>query len=83
MAGLLAAFFAAEAVYVRSTSGRFDFGAEALLFVLTLPAWVVIARMYGLYSQDDRRTYHATVDETASVFNMVTVCTWLFFAVLG
>jgi exopolysaccharide biosynthesis polyprenyl glycosylphosphotransferase len=81
LVGLLAAFFAAEGVYIRSTSGRFDFGAEAVLFVLTLPAWAFIARMYGLYSQDDRRTYHATVDETAGVFNMVTVCTWLFFAV--
>jgi exopolysaccharide biosynthesis polyprenyl glycosylphosphotransferase len=81
LVGLLAAFFAAEGVYIRSTSGRFGFGAEALLFLLALPAWVFIARMYGLYSQDERRTYHATVDETASVFNMVTVCTWLFFAV--
>lgn len=81
LVGLLVAFFAAEAVYVGSTSGRFDFGGEALLFLLSLPAWVVIARMYGLYSQDDRRTTHATVDETAGVFSMVTVCTWLFFAI--
>jgi exopolysaccharide biosynthesis polyprenyl glycosylphosphotransferase len=81
LVGLLAAFFAAEGVYIRSTSGRFDFGAETILFILTLPAWAFIARMYGLYSQDDRRTYHATVDETAGAFNMVTVCTWLFFAV--
>lgn len=81
LVGLLAAFCAAEVVYIHSTSGRFGFGTEALLFLLTLPAWVFIARMYGLYSQDDRRTYHATVDETAGVFNMVTVCTWLFFAV--
>jgi exopolysaccharide biosynthesis polyprenyl glycosylphosphotransferase len=79
LVGLLVAFFAAESLYMRSIPGKFDFGAEAILFVLTLPAWAFIARLYGLYSQDDRRTYHATVDETAGVFNMVTVCTWLFF----
>ncbi len=81
LVGLLVAFFAAEAIYLGETSGRFDFGAETLLFVLTLPVWALIARLYGLYGQDDRRLNHVTVDETASVFNMVTVCTWLFFAV--
>jgi exopolysaccharide biosynthesis polyprenyl glycosylphosphotransferase len=80
LVGLLVAFFAAETVYIGGTSGRFDYGAESLLFALTLPGWVLVARLYGLYGQDDRRTNHATVDEAASVFNMVTVCTWLFFA---
>ena len=83
LVGLLVAFFAAEAIYLGKTSGRFDFGAESLLFVLTLPAWVLVARLYGLYGHDDRRTNHATVDETASVFNMVTVCTWLFSRLRG
>jgi exopolysaccharide biosynthesis polyprenyl glycosylphosphotransferase len=77
--GLLVAFFVAETAFAGHISGTFNFGAEALFFVLTLPVWAFIARLYGLYGQDDRRTYHATVDETAGVFNMVTVCTWLFF----
>jgi exopolysaccharide biosynthesis polyprenyl glycosylphosphotransferase len=79
--GLLVAFFAAEIAASGPLTGKFSFGAETLLFVLTLPGWVFVARLYGLYGQDDRRTTHATIDETASVFNMVTVCTWLFFAV--
>jgi exopolysaccharide biosynthesis polyprenyl glycosylphosphotransferase len=81
LAGLLLAFFAAEAVDKGPYAGRFGVGSEILFFLLTLPGWVLIARVYGLYSQDDRRTTHATVDETAAVFNMVTVCTWLFFAI--
>ena len=81
LTGLLVAFFAAEILFAGTTPGRFDFGAETLLFLLTLPGWALIARLYGLYGQDDRRLNHVTADETASVFNMVTVCTWLFFAI--
>ena len=81
--GLLLAFWVAQAVFVGSRSGKFDLLMEAILFAATLPLWVLVARVYGLYSQDDRRTNHATTDETASVFNMVTVCTWLFFASPG
>jgi exopolysaccharide biosynthesis polyprenyl glycosylphosphotransferase len=80
LVGLLTAFFIAELIFTAKTSGRLDFGSEALLFVATLPAWVLVARAYGLYGQDDRRMNHVTTDEVASVFNMVTVCTWLFFA---
>ncbi len=80
VAGLLTAFLLAELVTADSQSGRFDLPAEVLLFVATLPAWVLVARLYGLYSHDDQRTNHTTTDEVANVFNMVTVCTWLFFA---
>ncbi|HEY4347318.1 MAG TPA: sugar transferase [Gaiellaceae bacterium] len=81
VAALLIAFFVAEVAFKGQLAGRFDLGTETLLFLLTLPGWVLIARMYGLYTQDDRRTIHATIDETAAVFNMLTVCTWLFFGV--
>jgi exopolysaccharide biosynthesis polyprenyl glycosylphosphotransferase len=80
MAGLLVAFFLAEAVFVGTSTGSFDVATEALLFCVTLPLWGLIARMYGLYSLDEQRTNHVTTDEAATVFNMVTVCTWLFFA---
>jgi exopolysaccharide biosynthesis polyprenyl glycosylphosphotransferase len=80
VAALLGAFFASELIFTGRVSGRIDFGFESLLFVVSLPAWIVIARLYGLYGQDDRRTTHVTTDEVADVFHMVTVCTWLFFA---
>ncbi len=69
-----------RSISVGTSPGKFGLVSESLLFVVTLPAWVLIARMYGLYSQDDQRTNHVTTDEVANVFNMVTVCTWLFFA---
>ncbi len=80
LVGLVCAFAAAEVIFTGRTSGRLDIRVEALLFAATLPCWVVIARLYGLYSQDDRRTNHTTIDEVADVFHMVTVSTWIFFA---
>ena len=79
--GLLTAFWLAQATFVGTRPGKFDLLMEAVLFIATLPLWVLVARMYGLYSLDDRRTNHVTTDEVATVFNMVTVCTWVFFAV--
>jgi len=81
VAGLLLAFAIAELIVVGPGSGRFDVLTETLAFIATLPGWVLVTRLYGLYSQDDQRTNHTTTDEVANVFNMVTVCTWLFFAV--
>jgi exopolysaccharide biosynthesis polyprenyl glycosylphosphotransferase len=55
-------------------------GTEIPLFLATLPAWIVIAKLYRLYERDEERTDHSTADEIASVFHMVTVGVWLFFA---
>ena len=54
--------------------------SELILFALSLPGWVVIARLYGLYTRDEQRTNHVTTDEAAHAFHMITVCTWIFFA---
>jgi len=78
--GLLSAFFLAELIFGSRGSGSFDFGFEGILFAATLPAWILAGWLYGLYSHDDRHTNHTTTDEVASVFHLVTVCTWLFFA---
>src|SRR5581483_4355561 len=78
--GLLAAFFLAEMIFGNRSSGAFNFGFEGILFAATLPAWILAGWLYGLYSHDDRHTNHTTTDEVASVFHLVTVCTWLFFA---
>jgi exopolysaccharide biosynthesis polyprenyl glycosylphosphotransferase len=50
---------------------------ELILFVLTLPIWIVVAKLYGLYERDEERTDHSTTDEFAGVFHMITVCTGL------
>ena len=54
---------------------------EILAFLLTVPAWIVITKLYGLYDHDDERANHSTADDFGGVFHMVTVCTWLVIVV--
>jgi exopolysaccharide biosynthesis polyprenyl glycosylphosphotransferase len=51
---------------------------ELALFVATLPLWVLLARIYGLYDRDEERTDHSTVDDVVGVFQLVTLGTWSF-----
>jgi exopolysaccharide biosynthesis polyprenyl glycosylphosphotransferase len=57
------------------------FRNELLLFVCTLPAWVVLAKLHGLYERDEERTDHSTVDDVVGVLHLTTIGAWLFFAV--
>ena len=45
----------------------------------SLPMWVLIARLYRLYDQDEERTHHPTTDDLVGVFHLVTVGTWILF----
>jgi exopolysaccharide biosynthesis polyprenyl glycosylphosphotransferase len=49
-------------------------------FACTLPLWVVVAKVYGLYDRDEERTGHVTVDDAVGVFHMLTVGVWVLFA---
>jgi exopolysaccharide biosynthesis polyprenyl glycosylphosphotransferase len=80
--GLTLAFLTAELQF--NPEGRpaaaFDPVAplsELALFVLTLPLWIVVARLYGLYNRDEERTHHTTVDDLVGVFHLVTVGAFL------
>jgi exopolysaccharide biosynthesis polyprenyl glycosylphosphotransferase len=79
--GLAFAFFLAQAVASGESdvSGALGRGTETLLFLATLPAWIVLAKLYGLYDRDEERTDHTTVDDLSGVFHLVTVGAWLFF----
>lgn len=78
--GLIAALFLAEwFVNRRAETGVLNARAEVVVFLASLPGWVVIAKVYGLYDRDEERTDHSTADDFAPVFHMVTVCTWLFW----
>ena len=59
---------------------RLDRQLEALLFLLTLPGWILVAKLYGLYDRDEERTDHSTADDFGGVFHMITVGAWLLFA---
>jgi hypothetical protein len=54
--------------------------AEYALLLASLPLWVVLARLYGLYDQDEERTHHPTTDDVLGVFHLVTVGSWLLLA---
>jgi len=82
--GLAAAFLIVELVF-GSGSGVDNTMHPALEYALlatTLPLWIVIARLYRLYDQDEERTHHPTTDDVVRVFHLVTVCTWISFAVI-
>ncbi len=53
---------------------------ETLVFVATLPVWVLLARSYGLYDRDEEQANYSSVDDTWGVLNMVTLGTWILVA---
>jgi exopolysaccharide biosynthesis polyprenyl glycosylphosphotransferase len=77
--GLSLAFLAALALYgsrgqVDPVGGQHEF----LVFFLTLPGWVLLAKLHGLYERDEERADHSTVDDIVGVFHLVTIGVWLF-----
>jgi exopolysaccharide biosynthesis polyprenyl glycosylphosphotransferase len=54
---------------------------EIALFLGSLPLWVLLARIYGLYDRDEERTDHSTVDDVVGVFQVVTLGTWGFLVI--
>jgi exopolysaccharide biosynthesis polyprenyl glycosylphosphotransferase len=81
--GLFTAFLIAQWAFATDSSPIDHVRAhtEWLVFMLTLPGWIVVAKLYGLYDRDEERTDHSTVDDVVGVFHLVTVGAWLFFAV--
>jgi exopolysaccharide biosynthesis polyprenyl glycosylphosphotransferase len=79
---LATTFAIVELVFGAGSSAYQHFGAglEYALLLATLPGWILIARLYGLYEQDEERTHHPTSDELSRVFHLVTVGVWLLFA---
>ena len=79
--GLLIAFAVTENIFGGVTKGQsFSTRTEIGLFLLTLPVWILLAKLYGLYDRDESRTDHRTVDDLAGVFHLTTVGTWVVIA---
>jgi exopolysaccharide biosynthesis polyprenyl glycosylphosphotransferase len=80
--GLLVAFAVTEI----AMGGIFSSGVERgvgklfVYFLVSLPGWVVAAKLYGLYDRDEERTDHSTADDVVGVFHLVTVAVWVLFA---
>lgn len=78
--GLSFAFVLTERMFLPSLRDQVDPGAEVLLFFATLPVWVIVAKLYGLYDRDDERANHSTVDEFMGVLHLVTIGAWVLVA---
>lgn len=50
---------------------------ELIVFAVSLPCWVLLADMHGLYHRDEQRPGHSTSDDIAGVFHLVTIGVWL------
>jgi exopolysaccharide biosynthesis polyprenyl glycosylphosphotransferase len=78
--GLLVAFLIAMAAF-EGDGGNVRLAGEFAVFVLLIPFWILLAKLHGLYDQDDERTDHSTVDDITGVFSVVTIGTWLLFLI--
>jgi exopolysaccharide biosynthesis polyprenyl glycosylphosphotransferase len=80
LAGLALAFATTAAVFGLSGPGAHARPVyEMLVFALTLPGWLLLGSMKGLYRRDDERIGHSTVDDFVAVFHVVTMGAWIFF----
>jgi exopolysaccharide biosynthesis polyprenyl glycosylphosphotransferase len=78
---LTVAFLITERIYGVSYAtwdNRLANSTERLVFFASLPIWLLIFKLYGLYKQDEERTDHSTADDVIPVFNSVTIGIWLF-----
>jgi exopolysaccharide biosynthesis polyprenyl glycosylphosphotransferase len=60
---------------------------EYLVFgAITLPVWVVVLKMYGLYDRDAQRLSHSTLDDLPALFHALLLgclLLWCYFVVVG
>jgi exopolysaccharide biosynthesis polyprenyl glycosylphosphotransferase len=79
--GLSVAFVATAAIFGAGagSANHLAIGAEYLLFALTLPVWLMAAKLYELYDRDEERTEHTTSDDFIGVLHLVTLGSWLLF----
>jgi exopolysaccharide biosynthesis polyprenyl glycosylphosphotransferase len=77
--GLSLSFALSELLFTAGADSlsRVNTSVEILIFILTLPVWLVVAKMYGLYDRDESRANHTTTDDIVGVFHLVTICSWL------
>ena len=82
--GLLLAFLTVELLFVPAVQHATAIRTkDFLLSIVSLPLWIVIAKLYRLYDQDEERTHHSTSDDIVGVFHVVTIGTWLTFVLLS
>jgi exopolysaccharide biosynthesis polyprenyl glycosylphosphotransferase len=79
MLGLTAAYLVST--YLWGPRGAPGSARELALFVASLPCWIVVAALHGLYRRDEERADHCTTDDIVGVFHLVTIGAWLLLVV--
>jgi exopolysaccharide biosynthesis polyprenyl glycosylphosphotransferase len=80
LVALAISFAIVEAIFHNRGLGGIGIGVETVIFLGLLPVWVLAAKLYGLYDRDEENATHSTADEVVSVFHLLTVGVWLFYA---
>jgi exopolysaccharide biosynthesis polyprenyl glycosylphosphotransferase len=76
--GLMVAFLTVELLFgSRGSPDPVHLGAEIALFIVTLPTWLVGAKLFGLYDRDEERAAHSSADDLVRVFLLMTVGVFL------
>ena len=77
--GLAAAFVAAKLLFgsVYPDGGGESTASWVIAYALTLPAWYLLGNALGLYSRDQERPDHSTVDDVAGLSQLVAIGTWI------
>ena len=63
--GIAIAFAMSTVAFGPDAGDRIQPSGEVFLFLLTLPMWLVLAKLQGLYERDEERADHSTADEIA------------------
>jgi exopolysaccharide biosynthesis polyprenyl glycosylphosphotransferase len=77
VSGLVCAFLLAYLTV--QDGGDAGFRLKFGVLLLTIPLWVLAAKLYGLYERDEENVDHSTVDEVVGVFHLVTLGAWFYF----
>ena len=77
LAGLTLAFLLVSILDAGGVLEGASLPRELLLFLGSLPFWIVLAKLHGLYEGDEERADHSTVDEVVGVLHLVATGVWL------
>ena len=58
-------------------NGAFGSTKELVIFCATLPCWLAVAKLQGLYRADQEHANHSTADDVVSILYLVTIGVWL------
>jgi exopolysaccharide biosynthesis polyprenyl glycosylphosphotransferase len=82
LTGLTVAFLTAMLVFGGDArADTVDNRLEVVVFLISLPGWLLVANLYGLYRSDEERADHSTADDLIGVFHVITVGSWFIFLV--